>query len=108
MQGPNDAGDVSIDEAGFQLACGGHVTPPTENIQGPPGAPPGSPPLYHYHKSPECLAPFLNASIGFDHGAQPYSHGQGRSSLSLANVLPGKYPFPLSRSSGRRRSSKAQ
>ena len=31
-QGPNDAGDVSIDEAGFQLACGGHVTPPTTNL----------------------------------------------------------------------------
>ena len=49
-QGPNDAGDVSIDEAGFQLACGGHVTPPTENIQAPPPAPAGTPPLYHYHK----------------------------------------------------------
>ena len=31
-QGPNDAGDVSIDEGGFQLACGGHVTPPTTNL----------------------------------------------------------------------------
>merc|ERR1711872_840228 len=36
----------------------------------------GNPPLYHYHKSPECLAPFRNASIGFDHGARPYIHAQ--------------------------------
>merc|ERR1719499_2270906 len=36
----------------------------------------GGPPLYHYHKSPECLAPFRNASIGFDHGARPYNHAQ--------------------------------
>ena len=34
------------------------------------------PPLYHYHKSPECLAPFRNASLGFHHGAQPYQHAQ--------------------------------
>ena len=71
-QGPNDAGDVSIDEAGFQLACGGHVTPPLDNMPGPFSGPP----LYHYHKSPECLAPFRNASLGFDHGAQPYKHAQ--------------------------------
>jgi len=75
IQGPNDAGDVSIDEGGFQLACGGHVTPPTTTIDmEPPFV--GSPPLYHYHKSPECLAPFRNASIGFDHGARPYNHAQ--------------------------------
>jgi len=73
IQGPNDAGDVSIDEGGFQLQCGGHVTPPTENTLPPPW---GKPPLYHYHKSPECLPAFTNASIGFNHGAQPYSHAQ--------------------------------
>jgi len=28
IQGPTDAGDVSIDLAGFELPCGGHVTPP--------------------------------------------------------------------------------
>jgi len=75
IQGPNDAGDVSIDEGGFQLACGGHVTPPTTSLD-MPGPLAGMPPLYHYHKSPECLAPFKNASIGFSHGAQPYTHAQ--------------------------------
>jgi len=74
IQGPNDAGDVSIDEGGFQLTCGGHVTPPTTNLDGPPPA--GAPPLYHYHKSPECLEPFTNASIGVSHGGRPYSHAQ--------------------------------
>merc|ERR1711970_261789 len=77
IQGPNDAGDVSIDEAGFQLACGGHVTPPTETLPPNPYDPNGPmPSLYHYHKSPECLAPFTNASLGFHHGAQPYTHAQ--------------------------------
>ena len=28
------------------------------------------------HKSPECLEPFLNASIGAGHGAKPFNHGQ--------------------------------
>jgi len=73
--GPNDAGDVSIDDAGFQLTCGGHVTPPTRKKKSESG-PPGMPPLYHYHKSPECLSPFKNASIGFHKGAQPYKHAQ--------------------------------
>lgn len=105
IQGPNDAGDVSIDEAGIQLTCGGHVTPPLGNQPGPgpdpgpgphpgpkpgpgphpgpgpdPGPPPppgpAGPPMYHYHKSPECQKPFLNASIGADHGAKPYLHGK--------------------------------
>jgi len=74
IHGSNDAGDVSIDEGGFQLACGGHVTPPTESLPGP--YPAGEPPLYHFHKSPECLAPFRNASLGFAHGARPYDHAQ--------------------------------
>ena len=52
------------------------MTPPTTNIDMPGPGPAGSPPLYHYHKSPDCLAPFKNASIGFAHGAQPYSHAQ--------------------------------
>merc|ERR1711915_466611 len=76
LQGPNDAGDVSIDEAGFQLACGGHVTPPTEIVFEPGFGPGGDPPLYHYHKSPECLAPFRNASLGYAHGARPFDHAQ--------------------------------
>lgn len=54
------------------MACGGHVTPPLDNMPGPLSGPP----LYHYHKSPECLAPFRNASLGFHHGAQPYQHAQ--------------------------------
>jgi len=74
IQGPSDAGDVSIDEGGFQLACGGHVTPPTESLVG--AGPHGTPPLYHFHKSPECLMPFRNASLGVGHGAQPYRHAQ--------------------------------
>lgn len=80
IQGPNDAGDFSIDEGGFQLACGGHVTPPLGStavaaaVADPPG--PGGPPLYHFHKSPECLEPFKNASIGYDHGARPYLHAK--------------------------------
>ena len=32
--------------------------------------------MYHYHKSPECLEPFKNASIGVAHGAQPFTHGR--------------------------------
>ena len=52
------------------------MTPPLGNI--PPGPEPGpaGPPLYHFHKSPECLAPFLNASIGAGHGALPFDHGK--------------------------------
>merc|ERR1711872_607814 len=86
IQGPNDAGDVSIDEGGFQLACGGHVTPPTTNLVLPtlppdpndtmPHPTEGSPPLYHYHKSPECLPPFKNASVGLAAGGRPDLHGQ--------------------------------
>jgi len=77
IQGPNDAGDVSIDEAGIQLTCGGHVTPPLGSITPGPGPPgPAGPPMYHFHKSPECLEPFLNASIGYDHGSQPYVHAK--------------------------------
>ena len=56
----------------LQLACGGHVTPPTELMP----VPFSGPPQYHYHKSPECLAPFRNASIGAAHGARPLEHGK--------------------------------
>ena len=34
IQGSNDAGDLSIDVSGFQLTCGGHVTPPVGNLNG--------------------------------------------------------------------------
>jgi hypothetical protein len=47
IQGPNDAGGVNVDEAGFQLMCGGHVTPPV-----------GGGPLYHYHKAADCTDAF--------------------------------------------------
>jgi len=77
--GPNDAGDISIDEAGFQLACGGHVTPPLETIDPsvfPPGAPAPSPPLYHYHKAPDCLEPYTSDYKGVSRGATPFNHGK--------------------------------
>jgi len=58
IRGPNNVGDVeSIDEADVQLSCGGHAH------SGPTGTP-----LYHFHKSPECLEPFENASRGEEHG----------------------------------------
>ena len=95
IQGPNDAGDVSIDEAGFILACGGHVTPPLGNSSYHYSQrtersakkhhharhhlnddTPNGPPLYHFHKSPECLSPFKNASIGVEHGAKPFIHAK--------------------------------
>ena len=73
IYGPNDAGDISIDEAGFQLACGGHVTPPEGNAQ-VTGA--SSPPKYHFHKAAECLKPFTDASKGIAAGGEPYEHAQ--------------------------------
>ncbi|KAL5246790.1 hypothetical protein ACHWQZ_G018854 [Mnemiopsis leidyi] len=75
IQGPNDAGDVSIDEAGFQLACGGHVTPPLGNNQ-TTGNVPSGPPKYHFHKAPECLSPFTDASKGLAAGGEPYKHAK--------------------------------
>lgn len=75
IQGPNDAGDVSIDEAGFQLACGGHVTPPLGN-EDTTGEVPSGPPKYHFHKSPECLTPFTDASKGLAAGGEPYEHAK--------------------------------
>jgi hypothetical protein len=64
IQGPNDAGDVNVDEAGFQLMCGGHVTPPVDVG-----------PIYHYHKAPDCGDAFLKASIPVAHGGDPTKHG---------------------------------
>jgi len=73
--GPNDAGDVSIDQAGLQLPCGGHVTPPMGNLDTTNG--PSGPPKYHLHKSPECLPAFRNASEGYyNAGAVIYKHAQ--------------------------------
>eukprot|EP00475_Leptophrys_vorax_P041249 TRINITY_DN77808_c0_g1_i1.p1 TRINITY_DN77808_c0_g1~~TRINITY_DN77808_c0_g1_i1.p1 ORF type:complete len:419 (-),score=105.61 TRINITY_DN77808_c0_g1_i1:112-1197(-) len=64
IQGPNDAGDVNVDEAGFQLMCGGHVTPPVDVG-----------PIYHYHKAADCSDAFLKASIPASHGGDPTKHG---------------------------------
>lgn len=74
IQGPNDAGDLSIDDCGFQLACGGHVTPPLANRATKGGL--GGPPFYHFHKSPDCLEPFRNASIEVSKGGRPYEHAK--------------------------------
>jgi len=65
IQGPNDAGAVNVDEAGFQLMCGGHVTPPVNDNQ---------PPLYHYHKAADCTPAFKNESIPVSHGGMPAVH----------------------------------
>ena len=64
IQGPNDAGDLNVDEAGFQLMCGGHVTPPV-----------GQGPMYHYHKAPDCALEFTNASIPVKDGGNSLKHG---------------------------------
>jgi len=79
MFGPNDAGDISIDEAGFQLACGGHVTPPLSSIDSsgaPAGAPAPGPPIYHYHKAPDCMEAFTQDYKGISRGARPFEHGK--------------------------------
>lgn len=77
IQGPNDAGAINVDVAGFMLMCGGHVTPP---VQG--GAPPtvslavpAMPPMYHYHKAPDCTPEFLNRSVPVDHNGTAKKHG---------------------------------
>ena len=81
IQGPNDAGDFNIDEAGFILPCGGHVTPPVDAMQSGPMA---SPPMYHIHKAPDCLDAFVEEN-------KPYSHGgtQGRHGALIGYALDG-------------------
>merc|ERR1711939_75520 len=64
IQGPNDAGAVNVDEAGFQLMCGGHVTPPVSAY-----------PQYHYHKPADCTPPFKEQAIPVSHGGVPHQHG---------------------------------
>jgi len=78
IYGPNDAGDVSIDEAGFQLTCGGHVTPPMEEVakHSEDKHIPFSPPTYHFHKAPECLEPYTQDYKGISRGARPDTHGK--------------------------------
>ena len=70
IQGPNDAGGVNLDEAGFQVMCGGHVTPPTTFHSH------GGNPIYHYHKAPDCSPQFKDAAKTYDHGGRPETHGQ--------------------------------
>ena len=79
IRGPATFGGISIDEAGFQLTCGGHVTPPLTKIDMstmPSGAPPGSAPIYHFHKAPECLEPYRLDNKGVAKGGTPNRHGR--------------------------------
>lgn len=69
IQGPNDAGAINVDVAGFMLMCGGHVTPPVVT-----GAMAGQP-MYHYHKAPDCTPQFLKRSVPVDHNGTAKKHG---------------------------------
>lgn len=69
IQGPNDAGAINVDVAGFMLMCGGHVTPPVVT-----GAMAGQP-MYHYHKAPDCTPQFLERSVPLDHNGTAQKHG---------------------------------
>ena len=73
IQGPNDAGDYNIDEAGFILPCGGHVTPPVDAMMTGPMA---APPLYHFHKAPDCLDAFVEENKPYSHGGTQGQHGK--------------------------------
>lgn len=75
IQGPNDAGNYNIDEAGFILPCGGHVTPPTDVGDDDMD----SPPLFHYHQAANCLDAFVD-------GNKPVSHG-GTGALSHGTLF---------------------
>jgi len=70
IQGPNDAGAISVDVAGFQLMCGGHVTPPV--LDGPLAGQP----MFHYHKASDCTEEFTNHSVPTDHGGTAQRHGK--------------------------------
>lgn len=69
IQGPNDAGAINVDVAGFMLSCGGHVTPPV--VVGPLAGQP----IYHYHKAPDCTPQFLQHSVPVDHNGTAMKHG---------------------------------
>ena len=71
IQGPNDAGDDNIDEGGFILTCGGHVTPPVDVLRVN-----GSPPLYHFHKAPDCLDEFVTNDKPYIDGGTSNKHGK--------------------------------
>lgn len=68
IQGPNDAGAINVDVAGFMLMCGGHVTPPV--VTGPLAGQP----MYHYHKAPDCTPEFLERSVPVDHNGTAKRH----------------------------------
>merc|ERR1712046_98076 len=70
IQGPNDAGAINVDVAGFMLMCGGHVTPPVSADFSAPGQP-----MYHYHKAPDCTPEFLDRSVPVDHNGTAKRHG---------------------------------
>uniref|UniRef100_A0A7S3JR69 YHYH domain-containing protein n=1 Tax=Aureoumbra lagunensis TaxID=44058 RepID=A0A7S3JR69_9STRA len=78
IQGPNDAGDYNIDEAGFVLPCGGHVTPPTDVLDlndDTIGNDPSGP-YFHYHQAATCLDAFVSADKPVaDGGNAQTSHG---------------------------------
>jgi len=79
IRGSATFGGISIDEAKFQLICGGHVTPPLSQLDMsnmPDGAPPGSTPIYHFHKAPDCLDAFTEDHKGISRGATPNKHGR--------------------------------
>ncbi|GMH61353.1 hypothetical protein TrST_g6692 [Triparma strigata] len=74
IQGPNDAGDYNIDEAGFILPCGGHVTPPVDAMK--MNNMNSAPPLYHFHKAPDCLDAFVEQNKPVSHGGTQGQHGE--------------------------------
>ena len=55
------------------------MTPPLTNIDMstmPSGAPPGSAPIYHFHKAPDCLEPYRLDNTGVAKGGTPNRHGR--------------------------------
>jgi hypothetical protein len=76
IQAPNDAGAINVDVAGFQLMCGGHVTPPVQALPAQAAVSvPVMPPMYHYHKAPDCTPEFLSHSVPVDHNGTAKRHG---------------------------------
>ena len=79
IRGSATFGGISIDEAKFQLICGGHVTPPLTKVNMstlPAGAPPGTTPIYHFHKAPDCLEAFQLDNKEIYRGGTPNKHGR--------------------------------
>lgn len=74
IQGPNDAGNYNIDEAGFILACGGHVTPPTDVMSDDSGIEQVAP-IYHTHQAPSCVEQFVTTDKTYADGGTQDQHG---------------------------------